>query len=1498
MSELKKNFVQGKMNKDYDVRLIPEGEYIDAFNVLVSNSEGSQVGSVQNSYGIDKLSTLSIPSNAETIGSSSDEGNECIYWFVASSTGNYIFEYDQLNSGLISTVLEDTRVGAANVLNFSKQYKITGVNVIYNSFNKQKLLVWTDDLNGIRCINIKRAKGYGASSPGNNTFLSQDISLYKRQPHFAPICTPTTTGDGTENNLKERFLSFGYRWKYLDGEYSSVSTFSNPQFYPGKFHLDYATNENMGMINTFNAVNVQFFTGDRNVTDVQLVFKESNSNNIWIIDTFNKKKLGWGPDAPTVPQSFLFSNNKIYSVLPEDEVNRLFDNVPIVAKAQDFIGNRLIYGNYVEGRNLVDANNQPIDIDYNLTFKSEGLAAALIPSTPITTTTTLDTLEINFTSVQIKKGNVLTIYFRATSPSTFFGNYLLEASLFLENDYSNALALQVSSEFNNFIANICSSNFENYDTSSSVPPTNLETTYIPFSILPNTDINKISIKLPSKKYKTSVTPTYVDEIFSIYPDTDSVTLSNGNTYSSCKSNRSYETGIIYLDEDGRYSTVITNELDSTNNCFIPILNSPTKNTLVLSIKNKAPNWATKYKIFVKDSKLEYQTIYGIISYIDLNYVWVKLEGQDKNKVKDGDSLIVKRNIDGINQSLYKTEVLEYKQQPEEFITNNPLTELSGNYIKLKNYGGLHLDSAANINNINVTGHKQGFGSFPVMIGPFSYYDSVTSAWIDTPIFAGSKINIHIQNETTVDPGYYFNGEYIVQNDFLNFQSWFQSEGNGFSPFTQYGYYRDPSNRLYLMVENILHGQPGPFGVGNGHPSYMDGSVDILSSSGVVIFETDPKDKSSEVYYETPDTYLIDSNGNHLSNPSVIGDINQSTGVSAKLNLSFFNCYTQGNGAESYIVKDLFNANFLSTNTRPNAVELDGYKERRQISSLTYSGGFDKTTSYNSLNEFNLSRANYKDLDDKYGKIQKLFSRDTDLIVFQEDKVHKVLFNKNLLSDAVGGGQITSVEQVLGQEVPFSGEWGIGTNPETFSNYANNIYFADQPKGVILRLGPDGLEPISRYGMKDWFRDNLRDYSSKFVIGGYDPSYDNYILGFSDEDKEMQRLRIECNQNISNLVIPGNSMFSYDINVGNKVGEYIFNYDISGLTSLNFEFIIGMSTISYADISGRGFLSIMKENTIEEITVNIYNTELEQPRISLSNVCPRTNELEVITLVVNDSSEAGKSMRDQYSWVDSTYGYTGVSSNIDVFDSSGLTRFVSETGMQGDGPIPFNDSLVRASSFKISGEFTPCNKIGYLITDAEYDAAEILDNATYPTVIQDGDENYIEFICDTTIGGKLYMVWDYIDVVSSSVTNILESIDLGGSFTINALDNVTVPPGYAMGINIDSTLGTTSISGDYITYIHGGVDYTSDFFTYEVDYGDCRISVRVDIVIREVPPADIPCYSYTINADGYINSVGYIDCSGVEQSTSIDGTAGFDSKTFCARQLIGLYSNVVKNGLCD
>ena len=51
MPEIKNSFTQGKMNKDLDERLIPNGQYRDAMNVEVSTSEGSDVGTIQNIKG-------------------------------------------------------------------------------------------------------------------------------------------------------------------------------------------------------------------------------------------------------------------------------------------------------------------------------------------------------------------------------------------------------------------------------------------------------------------------------------------------------------------------------------------------------------------------------------------------------------------------------------------------------------------------------------------------------------------------------------------------------------------------------------------------------------------------------------------------------------------------------------------------------------------------------------------------------------------------------------------------------------------------------------------------------------------------------------------------------------------------------------------------------------------------------------------------------------------------------------------------------------------------------------------------------------------------------------------------------------------------------------------------------------------------------------------------------------------------------------------------------
>jgi len=86
MPEIKHNFTGGKMNKDLDERIVPNGEYRDAMNIQVSTSEGSDVGTVQNILGNSLVSGQGfIPSTASCVGSIADEKNDKLYYFVVDS---------------------------------------------------------------------------------------------------------------------------------------------------------------------------------------------------------------------------------------------------------------------------------------------------------------------------------------------------------------------------------------------------------------------------------------------------------------------------------------------------------------------------------------------------------------------------------------------------------------------------------------------------------------------------------------------------------------------------------------------------------------------------------------------------------------------------------------------------------------------------------------------------------------------------------------------------------------------------------------------------------------------------------------------------------------------------------------------------------------------------------------------------------------------------------------------------------------------------------------------------------------------------------------------------------------------------------------------------------------------------------------------------------------------------------------------------------------------
>ena len=109
MAEFVRVFQSGKMNKDLDERLVPNGEYRDALNLDLANSDASDVGALQNIKGNTELrfkiasgknpdwttNYINDLPNAECIGTYRDDANEKIYWFIASDTTSVIAEYDQ-----------------------------------------------------------------------------------------------------------------------------------------------------------------------------------------------------------------------------------------------------------------------------------------------------------------------------------------------------------------------------------------------------------------------------------------------------------------------------------------------------------------------------------------------------------------------------------------------------------------------------------------------------------------------------------------------------------------------------------------------------------------------------------------------------------------------------------------------------------------------------------------------------------------------------------------------------------------------------------------------------------------------------------------------------------------------------------------------------------------------------------------------------------------------------------------------------------------------------------------------------------------------------------------------------------------------------------------------------------------------------------------------------------------------------------------------------------
>ena len=1458
MANTTRNFLKGRMNKALDKRLIPDGEYTDALNIRLGSTTEGDIGSLENSEGNSKILDLTFNDvrfgdNAICLGAFEDGANETMYWFVhqpsgftQSATGKIdaIVSYNALTgSSTYHLVSCDDGGGIDTTLNFSEKHLINAVNLV------DDLLFFTDNYNPPRRINVKKSYPQPISYI-DDTIVYDDILVVKAPPSSSPNISSSLVG-GQENFLEEKFICFAYRYRYEEDEYSATSEWSKPSFSPKPFSLSSSSYLNEGMTNSTNSCTITFNSGNDLVVGVDLLFKEIANNTIFVIEKLNKVEQGY---LDNTDYQYSFTNSKIYTVLPSEEILRAYDNVPLLSKAQTIMGNRLMYGNYVEGWNLNDKNGNATQLSYQTVKRKEEIDIQEIdnvlsegeydygPSTNYQVNNCRITLQLADIEGSLVQGSSITMNLQfshesfqnngmAAVPTVQTQGAELTWTYILPQDFATVTELFNYANFQNSIGT--SSNIEDNpdDYCSGITLTDLfncalldaltggsSTVYKyksgidaesePVLATHSPGSSNITFQFPAMRYveNTSSPSIGVYEYYSVNPI--ETFFQKTNNTQSLHSNRGYEIGIVYMDDFSRATTVLTSD---NNTAFFPCGDSLTKNSIQVTIppNQVAPYFAKRYRFVIKADADTYDTIYSSIYFYDPisahNYFLV--EGENAAKSQEGTRLIVKKDVDGPIRSCVYATVLSKTVEQQGFILEDDENYIvpQGVYLKIKVDGfnaSLGANSFINPGTQTEVSKSNGFAptiGYEGLSGPAN--SSGDYQVLDIP--GGSKIKYKFkftrlgrkdgEQSTCGRRTYEIEQTFTASTDYNDIIAWFNGDGieasldngvayvgGGGAPFV-HTYISSVTNtannnyglsptyttsdviayRWYKSTETneirfVISATPA-CGSSEKKQSKVEVTWEVVRSDDLVVFETEPISAAPDVWYESSESYSIDNDGNHSGNVVNQDVIAGTTGV---VDTAFFNCFSYGNGVESYKVRDSAAGRVLSLGNRVTSVSAQDYKQAHRFSDITYSGVFNNETNVNKLNVFNLGLVNFQALEESFGPIQVLYGRETDVLILQEDKISYVLAGKNLLSDSTGGGAVSSVPEVLGTQIARIEEYGISNNPESFVRYGPDSFFTDAKRGAVINLRGSGpqeqLTVISEQGMRAWFRDMFISNFNTQKLGGFDPYMNEYVLANKTTLLPVEESCSECGLN-RNFVIEDSSSTNFCVEFGTGVGDvtYTFYMPVASGASITFN-VDGASQGPYTN-SGSFIVNSGVTNTKSQIEIVNSGTEVN---LNLTVSCPELVDLKLVLVTLNSSGSQGKTIHNQYGFVEGTYVSPTQSTPITVDYLTGLLigGFLSDyqiiNGQQGIGAVPTNSSTVTLGSNKTSTDTldfdVTYNKFYWLASNTLYgatssDIQSLISNANSFIATQTTIQPFTgSFTAPANLNTYtyLYLVWDY------------------------------------------------------------------------------------------------------------------------------------------------------------
>ena len=230
--------------------------------------------------------------------------------------------------------------------------------------------------------------------------FSKDVSA---TPYFWVVGSSISIGvnqfydgnwKGDDAFLEDKFVRFSYRFKFEDNEYSLMAPFSQPMFIPKQFS-EFGGGQNsatVDMDNAYKSTILTWFENNTNniilkspmpystpalmntnllITDIDILYKESDALAVKVLDTVKMSNLSATAFDQIYWEDVLsgqnieyyypydYASSKPYKTLPSNQTTRVYDKVPIKALAQELIGNRVVYGNYV------DKHSSPASINFS-----------------------------------------------------------------------------------------------------------------------------------------------------------------------------------------------------------------------------------------------------------------------------------------------------------------------------------------------------------------------------------------------------------------------------------------------------------------------------------------------------------------------------------------------------------------------------------------------------------------------------------------------------------------------------------------------------------------------------------------------------------------------------------------------------------------------------------------------------------------------------------------------------------------------------------------------------------------------------------------------------------------------------------------------------------------------------------------------------------------------------------------------------------------------------